>query len=136
MPRLDRPTRDTLIVLDALHTQLPLSTNIEMVLKQRAQQLATLDRQPRLQLRMLKPSGALAAKPTDDPLQPLPGTSEPIANSTPRPTRPPRTAQDSLHHPFQPQPTADFTGRRVKFAITGAEVGDHRWPPPSGRRWR
>src|ERR1035441_2813511 len=83
---------------------------------------------------MLKLGGALAAKPADDPLQPLPGTSEPNGSQP--------LARHALRALLKIRCITaisldgqqDFIGRRVKFAITGAEVGDHRWPPPSGRR--
>ena len=47
---LDRPAHDTRAVLDTVNAPLPLSAKIEMILKQRAQQLTTVARKLGLQI--------------------------------------------------------------------------------------
>jgi hypothetical protein len=59
MTSFDRPTLHTPLVSDLLDTLLAASAEIEMILKQCAQQIATFRLDPRLQSCVLKPASLL-----------------------------------------------------------------------------
>ena len=119
---LDRTVPHASAVRDTRQAVLPPGSQIEMILKQRAQQLAPLALQPGLQLRVLEPRRLLALKPADDPFKPFTSTGKPASRRS-------RLLPHRLKNPCSPSITLgqrqDFTSLHVKFLTTSAEVGDH-----------
>jgi hypothetical protein len=116
---LDRSALHPPRVRDPRHALLAAGAEIQMVLQQRAQQLATFRLDPRLQRRVLKLASLLAPQPVQNQLKPLAGASEPSPASI-------LGLREIRCTAISRRPTGqDFISRRVNFAVTGAEVGDH-----------
>jgi len=113
---------------------LPLGAQPQMLVKQPAIQLAGVDQQPVLQLTVRQAGRLLARQPHKLSIKQLPRTNKPHW----------RTGLTRRELPISPrldcnaQPIAarrqDFIDRRVKFARTGVEIGDHV-ATFRGRRW-
>jgi hypothetical protein len=132
---LDRAARDPQTVAHSLKTLLAIGAEIEMILKQHAQQLTTVRREASLELGMLKPTRLLAAEPAHDHLKLLAGTIKPIlARPIIRRAVVLTASKICCITTRRFRGRQDFTSRRVNFARTGAEVGDHV-ATFRGRRW-
>ena len=129
MTSLDRPALDPGSVRDPIHALLAPGAQVEMILKQAAHKLTPLRLQPGLQLPMLEPRRLLRVQPPDDLLEPFTRAAKRILA---RATAGREIPCSSIHRPLGLQ---DFISRRVKFAITGAGVGDHVAHLSWCRRW-
>jgi hypothetical protein len=119
MTWLDRTALNAVPVSDPFQSLLTTSTQINMILKQAAQQLPPDRLQLCLKLPMLNASRILPVQPADDLLKPLPrATKRILAHATARREIPCSTLTAVLR-------LQDFISRRVKFATAGAGVGDH-----------
>lgn len=124
MITLNRRARYLARVSDRVHTRLARGTEIEPILQQLAQQLPPLPLEHHLKLPVLKLIRLDTRKLLNDLLQ---LGARPIKPISPAPLdRAVRCAGIAAAPRLQ-----DFIGRRVKFAGTGAGVGDHeatsRW---------
>jgi len=117
MISLNRPPLDTAGIRDPVQALLPSGAQIEMILKQRAQQLPPNAQQLSLNFPMLEAGRAIAAQPANDLLKPLTRATERILNALAR-----EIACRMLRPTLGLQ---DFISRRVKFATADAGVGDH-----------
>ena len=116
---LHRAALDALPVSDPVQTLLATGTQIDMILKQAAQQLPPDHLQLRLKLPVLNAGRVVAAQPADDLLKPLTRATKRIHAS--------RTLRRKIvpSSPTTALGLQDFISRRVKFATAGAGVGDH-----------
>jgi len=118
MITLKRPALNPGSVRDPIQTLLATRAQIQMILKQRAQKLPPDRRKLSLHLPMLKTGRVLAPQPTNDLLKPLTRATERILLAAVR--------REILCSTLSPTLSLqDFISRRVKFAATGAGVGDH-----------
>ena len=127
MTMLDRPALHTPGVSNRIQTLLAHRTEIEMILKQAAQQLPPNRLQPSLEIPMLKPRGLTRPQPADDLLKLLARSSERIpTRTTPRREIHPSRITTALA-------LQDFISRRIRTP-NGCRSWRSRGPPSKGRR--
>jgi hypothetical protein len=118
MTPLDRAALHTPSVSNRIQTFFSHCAKVQMILKQAAQQLPPDRLQLNFECPMLKPGRLPPAQPPNDLLKPLTRGREPTTAVVIGDKIPSRAISRMLA-------LQDFIRRRVKYAATGAGVGDH-----------
>ena len=138
MTGLDRPALHTGRVHHLTQAHLADRAQLELVLKQRSQELATLSLQQILQLGVLKPIGLHALKRSHDRIEPLPRAGKHITSGSLAAHTSAITLKIRCIILTRRRARQEFIRLRVKFARTGAKVSGHcghlSWSTLTGQR--